>query len=336
MKAAIITAPGEVEVTTVPDPTPGPREVVVGVAGCGICGTDLHILEGEFAPTLPVVPGHEFAGAVVAVGADVTEYSIGDRVAVNPSLFCGECHYCRRGRGNLCEEWAAIGVTTSGGAAEYALAPVGNCFLLPDNVSTADAALIEPLSCAVRGFDVLAPTMADHYLIYGAGTMGLMMMELAKRAGAATVSMVDLNPSRLETARLLGCTQAVTSADELDRPRGWEVVIDCTGVVAAIEDGLGRVAPGGTFQQFGVSNEKAVAKFEPYRIYNQEIRIVGSMAVLHSFERAGDLFAAGVLRPDVMISDRLALDDYPKALDQFKAGVGRKIQVQPSRRGTDA
>lgn len=329
MKAVVISAPGEVEVTTVPDVAPGPREVAVAVAGCGICGTDLHILEGEFAPTLPVTPGHEFAGEVVALGTDVSELSVGDQVAVDPSLPCGECYYCRRGRGNLCERWAAIGVSTAGGAAEFAIAPVANCFRLPQGGATADAALIEPLSCAVRGFDVLQPQMGDGFLIYGAGTMGLLMMELAKRAGAATVSMVDLNPSRLDTARELGCTAAVTSADELDRPRGWDVVIDCTGVVAAIEDGLGRVAPGGTFQQFGVSGEKAVARFSPYRIYNKEIRIVGSMAVLHSFERAGELFAEGVIRPDVLISHRFALDEYPTALEQFKAGIGRKIQVQP-------
>lgn len=329
MKAVVISAPGEVEVTTVPDVAPGPREVAVAVAGCGICGTDLHILEGEFAPTLPVTPGHEFAGEVVALGTDVSELSVGDQVAVDPSLPCGECYYCRRGRGNLCERWAAIGVSTAGGAAEFAIAPVANCFRLPQGGATADAALIEPLSCAVRGFDVLQPQMGDGFLIYGAGTMGLLMMELAKRAGAATVSMVDLNPSRLDTARELGCTTAVTSADELDRPRGWDVVIDCTGVVAAIEDGLGRVAPGGTFQQFGVSGEKAVARFSPYRIYNKEIRIVGSMAVLHSFERAGELFAEGVIRPDVLISHRFALDEYPTALEQFKAGIGRKIQVQP-------
>jgi 2-desacetyl-2-hydroxyethyl bacteriochlorophyllide A dehydrogenase len=321
-----------VEVSTVPDPSPGPREVIVAVAGCGICGTDLHILDGEFAPTLPVVPGHEFAGEVVGVGVDVTEVAVGQRVAVDPSLHCGECYYCRRGRGNLCERWSAIGVTTSGGAADFAVAPVANCFVLGDGIATADAALIEPLSCAVRGFDVLAPRLGDHYLIYGAGTMGLMMMELAKRAGAASVSMVDLNPSRLETATLLGCSATVTSADELDRPRGWDVVIDCTGVVAAIEDGLSRVGRGGTFQQFGVSNEKAVARFEPYRVYNQEIRIVGSMAVLHSFERAGELLEAGFLQPDVMISHRLDLEDYPKALEQFQQGVGRKIQVQPSAR----
>src|SRR3954465_3659970 len=155
MRAAVISAPGQVEVTTVDDPAPGRREVVVAVAGCGLCGTDLHILQGEFAPTLPVVPGHEFAGEVVAIGGDVTEVRAGDRVAVDPSLYCHECHYCRRGRNNMCERWAAIGVTTSGAAAEFAPAPVANCVKLPDHVRTADAALIEPLSCAIRGYDVL-------------------------------------------------------------------------------------------------------------------------------------------------------------------------------------
>jgi 2-desacetyl-2-hydroxyethyl bacteriochlorophyllide A dehydrogenase len=331
MQAVVIQEPGKIEVTEVPDPAPGPRDVIVSVAGCGICGTDLHILEGEFAPTLPVIPGHEFAGEVVAVGPEVPadRIRVGDQVAVDPSLHCGECYYCRRGRGNLCENWAAIGVSTSGGAAEYAKAPFANCYKLPEGVSTADAALIEPLSCAVRGFDVLAPHPADHVLIYGAGTMGLMMMELAKRAGASTVEVVDLNPARLETARLLGCTATAASPDELDRPRGWDVVVDCTGVVAAIEDGLSRVAPGGTFQQFGVSAEKAEARFSPYRVYNKEITIVGSMAVLHSFERAGDLFVGGALKPEVMISDRFPLAEYPKAIEQFKNGVGRKIQVQP-------
>lgn len=330
MKAALIAAPGEVEVTTVDDPTPGDKEVVVSVAGCGICGTDLHILEGEFAPTLPIVPGHEFAGEVVAIGSSVREVRVGDQVTVDPSLFCYECYYCRRGRNNLCERWAAIGVTVPGGAAEFAKAPEANCVVLPEGVRAADAALVEPLSCAVRGFDVLQAQLGDHYLIYGAGTMGLMMMELAKRAGASTVDVVDLNPKRLETARQLGASSTVGSADELTMPRGWDIVIDCTGVVKAIEDGLTRVGKGGTFLQFGVSEEKAVAKFSPYRVYNEEIRIAGSMAVLHSFERAAELFLAGVLNVDVMISDRFPLEQYPAALEQFRNGIGRKIQVTPS------
>jgi threonine dehydrogenase-like Zn-dependent dehydrogenase len=265
----------------------------------------------------------------VGIGSDVTELSVGDQVAVDPSLPCHECYYCRRGRENLCERWAAIGVTAAGGAAEYAVAPVANCVRLPAGAKVADYALVEPLSCALHGFDVLRGRPGDNYLIYGAGTMGLMNLELAKRANAATVTVVDLNPSRLDTAVTLGCTSAVASAAEVEMPHGWDIVIDCTGVVAAIEDGLGRVGRGGTFLQFGVSAEQAVARWSPYKIYNQEITITGSMALLHSFERAADLFARGLLDPQVMISDRFALDDYPRALEQFKSGVGRKIQVTP-------
>jgi 2-desacetyl-2-hydroxyethyl bacteriochlorophyllide A dehydrogenase len=320
MRAAVIEAPGKVTVATVPDPAPGPREVVVDVAACGLCGTDLHILQGEFAPTLPIVPGHEFAGEVVGIGSEVTEVAVGDRVAVDPSLYCHECRYCRIGRGNLCDRWNAIGVSVPGGAAEFAVAPVANCVRLPEHVDVADAALIEPLSCAVRGYEVL---------IYGSGTMGLMMLELAKRTGAASVDVLDINPDRLATANQLGCSRAAASADELDQPRGWDVVIDATGNQAAIQDGLGRVAKAGTFLQFGVSDYATKAVIEPYRIYNQEITITGSMAVLHSYERAAQLFATGVLDPKVFISDRLPLEQYPQALEQFRSGQGRKIVVEP-------
>lgn len=238
MRAAVIKESHEVSVVSVEDPAPGPREVVVDVAACGICGTDLHILDGEFAPSLPIVPGHEFAGVVVATGTDVTELAEGQRVAVDPSLYCFECHYCRLGRGNLCERWNAIGVSMPGGAAEFAVAPVANCVPLADHVRLEDAALIEPLSCAIRGYDVLRSQLGAHILIYGSGTMGLMMLELAKRTGAASVDVVNLNPDRLATAVALGCSRTATSADELDQPRGWELVIDATGAGPAIQDGL--------------------------------------------------------------------------------------------------
>ncbi|WP_262062000.1 zinc-dependent alcohol dehydrogenase family protein [Streptomyces sp. STR69] len=329
MKAAVIESVGRAVVIEVPDPTPGPREVVVEVAACGLCGTDLHILQGEFAPKLPIVPGHEFAGEIVAVGTQVTEVSVGDQVAVDPSLYCFECRQCRNGHNNLCERWAAIGVTTAGGAAQYALAPVANCVKLPEHVRTEDAALIEPLSCAVRGYDVLQSRLGAHVLIYGSGTMGLMMLELAKRTGAASVDIVDLNPARLETARTLGVSGSAANADELDRPQGWDLVIDATGNAAAIQDGLDRVAKAGTFLQFGVADYATRVSIDPYRIYNQEITITGSMAVLHSFERAAELFANGVLDPGIFISDRIELERYPEALEQFAAGVGRKIVVIP-------
>ncbi len=329
MKAAVISSPGVVEIASVDDPTPGPHEAVIDVSACGLCGTDLHILQGEFAPTLPIVPGHEFTGEVTALGSDVQDLRVGSRVAVDPSLYCHECHYCRHGHENLCERWGAIGVTVAGGAAEYAVAPAANCIPLPDGVRLEDAALIEPLSCAVRGYDVLSSQLGAHVLIYGSGTMGLMMLELAKRTGAASVDVVDVNPQRLATAERLGVSHTAQSADELERPRGWELVVDATGNEKAIQDGLGRVAPGGTFLQFGVSSYAARVTIEPYRIYNKEITITGSMAVLHSFERAAELFAAGVLDPDILISHRLPLPDYAQALELFRTGQGRKIQVLP-------
>jgi threonine dehydrogenase-like Zn-dependent dehydrogenase len=156
-----------------------------------------------------------------------------------------------------------------------------------------------------------------------------MMLELAKRTGAASVDVVDINPDRLKTAVALGVSRTAISADEFDRPRGWELVIDATGVAAAIQDGLSRVSPGGTFLQFGVSAYATRVTIEPYRIYNKEITITGSMAVLHSYERAADLFATGILDPEVFISHRLPLSDYVEALGLFQRGVGRKIQVLP-------
>ena len=330
MKAIAITAPNQLELIEIADPTPGNSEVVVEVAAVGICGTDLHIFEGECAPKLPIVPGHEMSGEVVAIGSAVTGVKVGDRVAVDPSLHCGECFYCRRARGNLCENWNALGVTFPGAAAQYLLSPQKNIHKLPSSVDLKSAALIEPLSCAVRGFDQLPRNPGSHYLIYGSGTMGLMMAELAKVNGAASVSIVDLNLEKLKTATILGFTNTAQSADQFDQPRGFDVVIDCTGVTAAIKDGLKHVMPGGTFLQFGVANEGAKVEIEPFWIYNKEITIVGSMAVLHSFDRAVELFSSGVLNSEVMISDRYPLDKYEDALLAFKSGRGRKTIVLPN------
>ena len=329
MRAAVITGPGLVEVTTIPDPTPGPKDVIIDVASCGICGTDLHILEGEFVETFPIVPGHEFAGEIVAVGSEVTDLRIGDQVAVNPSFICYECRYCRKGLTNLCEVAGGYGTSLNGGAAEFAVVGAKYCVKLPENVRAIDASLIEPLSCAIRGYDVIKNQMGNHALIYGAGTMGLMMLQLAKRAGLASVDVVDLNEAKLAVASQLGCDSAVTSAGQLDRPYGWELVIDATGNERAIQDGLGRVDRGGTFLQFGVASYATRATIEPYKIFRNEITIVGSMATLNSYERAADLFATGVIDPEIFISDRLPLEQYPHALDLFTQGKGRKIQVIP-------
>ncbi|MEU6249531.1 zinc-dependent alcohol dehydrogenase family protein [Glycomyces sp. NPDC047010] len=331
MRAVVIEKPGTINTTTVEDPAPGPRDVVLEVSGVGICGTDLHVLDGDLEGSeYPIVPGHEFAGTVVAKGPAVAGLDVGDRVAVDPNLFCGECHYCRIGRGNLCERYNAMGVIrTAGATAEFCAVPEGNCYPIPEGVALEHAPLIEPLSCAVHGFDLLPGRVGEHYLVYGAGTMGLMMAQLARFAGAASVEVVDINADRLGVAEQLAADRTATSADDLDRPEGWEVVIDCTGAVPAIEDGLTRVRKGGTFQVFGVAPEQAMASFSPFRVYKDEITIVGSMAVLHSFGRAVELMARRVIDPEVMISHSFGLDGYADAVEQFRRGEGRKLQIRP-------
>ena len=331
MRAIVFAEPGTFSLEEVPDPVVGPRDVLVRVEAVGLCGTDLHVLDGEFAPTVfPIIPGHETSGVVEDVGEQVEEFAPGDRVSVDPTLTCGHCSFCTAGRANLCENWNGSGVArTNGSTAELTVAPVANVHRLADGVDLELAALIEPLSCAIRGYDLLPRRMGEHYLIYGAGTMGLMMAQLAPRAGAASVSVVDRNPARLDVAKEVGIAELGASADEVARPGGWDVVIDCTGVVAAIEDGLTRVRRGGTFQQFGVAATDATASFSPFRVYNDELTITGSMAVLNTYGRAVEMFTTGAIDAPRMVSHAFTLADYGAALEMFRAGQGRKVQIRP-------
>ena len=331
MKAVVIEEPNHVSVERVPDPAPGADQALVKVEACGICGTDIHVIRGEFAPTrYPIIPGHEFCGEVVAIGGDVHNVRTGDFVAVDPSLYDGTCRQCRAGRFNLCENWNGIGVGHANGAcAELVAVPAANAFRLPADIPRHWGALVEPLSCAVHGLDQVGVRVAGDYLIYGAGTMGLLLAQLAKDGGATTVEMVDTNPHRHALAKRLAADRVAASAGELDRPEGWDVVIDATGAVPAIEDGLKHVSRGGTFLVFGVANTEAVARFSPFRVYNDEIRIIGSMAVLHSFERALALLAKGVVDCEAMITNRFPLEGYIEAIDTFLAGSGLKVQVAP-------
>ncbi|MPZ93722.1 MAG: alcohol dehydrogenase catalytic domain-containing protein [Propionibacteriales bacterium] len=333
MRAAQIDRPGQLVVLDVPDPRPAPGEVVVDVAACGVCGTDLHIADGEFPPApYPLVPGHEFAGTVAAVGADVgTGVAVGDRVAVDPSLFCGYCAPCRAGRGNLCVNWGAIGDTVSGAFAQRVAVPAANAYLMPADMTFEQGALVEPLSCAVHGVRRLGVEVGESILVVGAGTMGLLLIQLLARAGAQ-VSAVDRVPSKVELARSMGSTHGGTSIGDIAKD-GFDAVVDVTGVPAAMEEGFDAVRRGGRFMVFGVAPAEARVRLSPFRIYNDEITVIGSMAVLHSFGAALDLIASGAVTTDRLVSHRLPLDDYPKALDIVRAGSGVKVHVLPNGEG---
>ncbi|MDQ4086174.1 MAG: zinc-dependent alcohol dehydrogenase family protein [Actinomycetota bacterium] len=329
MRAVQIEKPGSVVVGDLPAPKPGPHEVLVGVEACGVCGTDLHIADGEFAPTpYPIVPGHEFSGTVLEVGSDVaTGVTVGTRVAVDPSLFCGHCPACRSGRGNLCANWGATGDTVDGAFAEQVAVPAVNAYRLPDSVSFEQGALVEPLSCAVHGMRRLGVEVGESVLVVGAGTMGLLLVQLLERAGAHVVA-VDRVESKTALAESMGAERSATSIEALDGEQ-FDAVVDVTGVPVVIEQGLDAVGRGGRFLVFGVAPSEARVALSPFRVYNDEITVIGSMAVLHSFGTALDLVAGGVVRTDDLVSHRLPLHEYERALDIVRGGAGVKVHVLP-------
>jgi 2-desacetyl-2-hydroxyethyl bacteriochlorophyllide A dehydrogenase len=333
MRAVILDKPGSQRLGELPDPTPKAGEVVVRVHATGICGTDLHILDGEFPPTpYPITPGHEFAGEVVELGAGVSGLAVGDRVAVDPSLFCGRCWQCQRQRGNLCENWGAIGDTVDGAFAEYVAAPVGNCYRLPDSVDYSAGALVEPVACAVHGIHRLGMEVGSSLLVVGAGTMGLLLMQLARSAGAYQVAMVDRDPARLAVAGELGATATATSVEEIvdGHGGGFDYVVEATGVPAAGQSALNAVTSGGTFMVFGVAPEDARLQVSPFEVYNREISIVGSMAVLSTFAPAVKAVASGVIDTTRMVTHVEPLDRFAQAIELTRQRAGLKVQVKPS------
>jgi len=329
MRAAVVDRPGSVRTGEVPDPAPGAGEVVVEVGACGICGTDLHIADGHFPPTpYPIVPGHEFAGSVVALGPDPqTGLQVGDRVAVDPSLFCGYCGPCRAGRGNLCTNWGATGDTVDGAFAEYVAVPARNCYRMPEGMSWQQGAMVEPLSCAVHGVRKLGVEPGENMLVVGAGPMGILLTQLLIRGGAE-VTVVDRNPSRLPLADKLGAARTATSVGELDGAL-FHAVADVTGAAPAMEESFDALHRGGRFLVFGVAPAEARVALSPFRIYNDEITVIGSMAVLHSFGQALDLIASGAVNVDPLVSHYLPLERFLEALDLVREGAGAKVQVLP-------
>jgi 2-desacetyl-2-hydroxyethyl bacteriochlorophyllide A dehydrogenase len=329
MRAAIIDRPGSVRVGEVPDPKPAERQVVVKVGACGICGTDLHIADGHFPPTpYPIVPGHEFAGEIVELGADVPgDWRIGDRVAVDPSLFCGYCTPCRSGHGNLCANWGATGDTVDGAFAEFVAVPAANCYRMPETMTWEQGALVEPVSCAVHGVRRVGVEVGERFLVVGAGTMGLLMQQLLQRAGAQ-VTVVDRNTARLGRATELGAVAVAGDVGELDGEK-FDAAADCTGAAPAIEAAFDSLRRGGRLLVFGVAPAEERVALSPFRIYNDEITVVGSMAVLNSFGPALDLVASGAVDTDPLLSDTLPLEQYPDALALMRSGAGLKVQVLP-------
>jgi threonine dehydrogenase-like Zn-dependent dehydrogenase len=334
VRAIVVEKPGQFELRDVAEPSPGPGEVLIKVSCCGICGTDLHIVDGEFPPTpYPITPGHEFSGEVVAIGsgpvagAKGLQFEEGALVAVDPSLFCGHCQPCRTGRGNLCQNWGATGDTVDGAFAELVAVPAANVYRLPPSFDGQTGAMVEPLACAVHGLDRLGPVVGRKAVLFGAGTMGLLLLQLLVRAGAAGVTVVDQAAARLAVASELGAAATTTNPAELDGR--FDVAVDATGAPGAIEAALNLLDRGGTLLVFGVAPAEATVHVSPFRVYNDEITIIGSMAVLHSFDQAVDMLARGAVDVRPLLSEPLPLEQFGQALKRVRSGQGVKTHVRP-------
>jgi D-arabinitol dehydrogenase (NADP+) len=335
VKAAYYQALRELDVRDAPDPEPGPHDVKIRVGACGLCGTDQHIYDGDFGGPFPLIGGHELAGEVIALGPDVVEdIQVGERVAVNPNVFCGSCFYCQRGQVNHCLRWNAIGVTRDGGFAEYVVAPETNVYPI-GALDYEVAAFIEPISCVVYGLKRLHIPVGANALVYGAGPIGLLMLQLVKHGGASTLAVVDLRRDKLEVARRLGADEVVlagSAADDALRevsPLGFDVVIDCTGVPAVVEHMFTHVRNEGKLLLFGVNPADAHVAVSPYDVYRKDLEIYGSFALRFTFHDAIALLQSGSVDVRTLVSERFPVERFPEAFQLARSGDALKVQIQP-------
>ena len=329
MRAAMIVEPGRVAVEDIAEPAAGPGQAKVAVDLVGVCATDVHMFHGTFpAAKYPVLLGHEVTGVIAQIGADVEGLAVGDRVVLDPGVPCGRCDLCRDGRPNLCDDRRAFGVNLRGGAAEFMVAPVENLHRVASDVTPAAAVLAEPLACVVHALDLVRPPAGRDVLVYGAGTVGLLAVCVLRSLGARSVTVVDRVPARLERARAAGADHVAPGATtHVD----WALVIDATGAPPAIQEGLERVARGGTFLQIGVAPPAAGVTLSPYTLFQREITVQGSMTTRHTFPRAIALLEAGVVDPALFSAAPYGLDDYAGAIAASGSGDVPKVLVQPAR-----
>ena len=335
MRAVVFPAPESVALEHVDDPVCAPSEVIVQVSLAGICGTDLHIYRNEYMSSFPLIPGHEFGGVVAEVGRRVHDLRRGDRVAVDPNLYCNSCDFCRDQQNNHCLNWQGVGITRPGGFAEYVAVPARACYRLPEGLSDSQAAFIEPLSCVVHALNRLRVRPGDDVLIFGSGPLGLVLLQALRHSGAARVVVVGRRPERLALAQQFGAAEAILAgpgqAGALRdlAPRGFAIVIDATGAPAVIEQALDYLKPRGQYLVFGVAPMQATITLRPYDIFRNDWTIVGSFALCYTFQPAIAWLLNGVIDIGPLVSHTLPLADFPDALGMFARGETLKVQLRP-------
>lgn len=319
---------------------PGEGQVLVKVSACGVCGTDVHIYHGgkcsaEVAP--PVILGHEFSGYIVKLGSGVTGLEVGQLITVDPNIYCGKCRPCRQGQKQMCHHMRAVGVNMDGGFADYCLVPYAQCVPVPQGTDPELAALAEPLACCLHGIDRVGIRPGENVLVIGGGTIGQVMLQLARLAGAAKVVLSEPVALRRELALRLGANAAIDPIHEDLQQRlsellsrdGADVVIECVGNPHTSAQAIDAAAGCGRVMLFGVPNPDAVLQTKMHPIYQKELTIMGSFVNPDTHSRAVALLSSGQLKLKELITHRFPVSQLEEAIKMQTGSESIKVLVKP-------
>lgn len=345
MKSLMLTEYRNLELAEVPKPEPGPQEVLIRVAACGICGSDVHGYDGSSGRRIPpIVMGHEAAGEISAVGEGVTGFQPGDRVTFDSTVYCGECTFCRRGEVNLCDRRQVIGVSCSefrreGAFAEYIVVPQRILYQLPSELSYPEAAMLEAVSVALHAVRMSGVAAGETALVVGAGMIGLLTMQAARAAGCARVMIADIDETRLKLAKLLGADEVLCcSGAELTQETlrmtgglGADVVFEAVGRNETVAASIDSVRKGGTVTLIGNITPEVMLPLQ--KVVSRQIRLQGSAASAGEYPAAIDLVASGRIQVKPLITAVAPLEEGPRWFERLYSHEPNlmKVVLTPSK-----
>ncbi|HOX37082.1 MAG TPA: alcohol dehydrogenase catalytic domain-containing protein [Candidatus Brocadiia bacterium] len=347
MKAAVYEGIRNVVVKEVPTPKCGPREILLKVLGCAVCGTDVRIYHyGHATVTPPAITGHEIAGEIAEVGSEVSGYKVGQRCIVVTPVGCGVCKYCREARPNICATFKAIGYHFPGGFAQYCLineraVAQGNIIIAPDGMDPDLMSIVEPFSCVINGQEYLDVQLGETVVVIGAGPIGSMHVELAKARGAGKVVLMDVSDSRLDLAKKQGLRADLIFNNMKEDPvkrimaetdgLGAEVVIVACGVHAAMQQAVLMTAKRGRVSFFaGLPKDKPTLDIDANALHYREISVYGAFASCpRQYVQALQTIAAGAINAAGIVTARFPLDRMVAAYEAAQTGENLKVVVQP-------
>ncbi len=336
MRAVRLESIASMAMRVVEKPNAGPGEIIVRVLAAGICGSDRHMYKGEYPTAIPVTLGHEFCGLVEEVGEGVSSFVGGELVTVDPNIACGTCSACRRGRPNLCANLAAIGVTRDGGFADYVAIPCGQAFALPADLDPVHGAFCEPLACCIHAIDKAQIRADDSVAILGGGVIGLLMVQLARLAGAGQIILITRQLSRREAALRLGATQALdpTATNAVAAVRdatdgGVDVVIECAGVPETLQTGMRMARRGGVFVLFGVTPSGLEVPVLPFDLLVNEVEIRPAYLNPFTHSRAAAMVASGIPELDSLVTRTIGLEEVASVVGNAPSAGEIKVIVRP-------